>query len=75
MLNPVPIDRTPAELTYYVKRLEELAWKTVGSSEAYEVLTERPELDRLTYVEALEHLILEHVGEPIDVSRCWPSHN
>ncbi len=55
-------ERSPEELTAYVKRLEALAWQTVGSTEEYERLMEDPLLHYLTYVEALERLILDHAG-------------
>lgn len=55
-------DRTPEEFTRYVKRLEELAWRTVGTCEEYEALMEEAKLDRLSYVEALEMLILNKSG-------------
>lgn len=57
-----PLHRTPEELTAYVKRLEELAWKAVGETEEYQQLMEEAKLDHCSYVAALEHLILAKAG-------------
>lgn len=56
-------DRTPEELTAYVKRLEELAWRLVGDFEEYQALMEDTSMVHHTYIEALELLILAKSGE------------
>ena len=58
----VYFDRTPEEFTAYVKRLESLAWKLVGHRDEYEVLMDDPAMSQLTYVEALERLVLLKSG-------------
>ncbi len=56
------IHRTPEELTAYVKRLEELAWRLVGDCEEYQTLMENDSMAGVTYIEALEMLILAKTG-------------
>ena len=56
------MDRTPTEFLAYVKGLEELAWWAVGSTEEYEQLMEEGKLDQLSYLQALERLILKKNG-------------
>ena len=58
----MPITRTPDEFASYEKRLEELAWRLVGHRDEYEALMEEGKLDRLSYVEALERLVLLKSG-------------
>ncbi len=55
-------DRSPEELTVYVKRLEELAWRLVGDAEEYKALMEDTSMVHHTYIEALELLILAKSG-------------
>ena len=65
MIPVMHIGRTPEDFTAYVKRLEELAWRTAGDNEKYEALMEEAKLDRRSYVEALELLVLSK-AEGID---------
>ncbi len=45
-----------------MRRLEALAWKLVGHRDEYEALMDDPVMSQLTYVEALERLILLKSG-------------